>query len=353
MKVLFQIRQFIKYFLNIIDPMWEAIYQVFIGIKLIQKMREKSGKDTHIFLMRGATGDTYIQLMIVNNWIRENGIESYILLGDPAGIEGLKKLFENVGFVKITSYRAECIEKAYMLLGEECLNLTLMFPWTYSLYFNRCRVRMIEGYNFMDTYRWYVLGLSEKIRFKKPVFRKLDDKMKRELEEKGIIKDKTVVIAPEANSVTRLSEKFWNGVIKELEKRGFKVFVNCISKNNYAAENIFFSYWESVPLIEFAGCFIAIRSGLCDIVSSAKAKKIILYPQKDVNTDYGEHRSEIDFCGLREMGLVKMESDLTELSTPLIKNITQAKDCMHNQTDCENESSMLKEKILLHFKQKG
>lgn len=333
--------------------MWEAIYQIFVGISLLHKIKRERGEETHFFLMRGATGDTYIQLMLVGNWIRENGTHSYVLLGDPTGIEGLKRVFGDIDFIHITGYRAECIEKTYMLLGGDILNLTIMFPWTYTLYFNRCRVRMTEGFNFMDTYKWYVFGLKADVMFTVPVFRKLDNRMRYELKKKGIINNKTVIIAPEANSVTRLPIKFWNEVIKELEKRGYRVFINCEGKNDYVAKTIFFSYWESVPLIDFAGYFVAIRSGLCDIVSSSCAKKIILYPQKSNYRDYGEHRSEIDFCGLREMGLVKGGNSLTELSTLLIRNITQTKDSICSQGEYEKESSVLKEKILLHFEQEG
>lgn len=348
--MLFRIRQFIKHISNFIDPMWEMIYRVLVGVNLLHQMKERMRGETHFFLIRGATGDAYIQLMLLNNWIRENRIKSYVLLGDATGIEGLTKIYRDANFIHISGYRAECVEKAYMLLGGEVLDLTIMFPWAEGFYFNRCRVRMIERFNFIDTYKWYVFGLKENIEYSVPLFRNLDEKMRSELIEMGIVEKKTVIIAPEANSVTRLSEEFWNEVIIELKKRGFAVYVNCKNENTFCAESIFFTYWESVPTIDFAGYFIAIRSGLCDIVSSSKAKKIIIYPEKGDFIDYGEHRSEIDFCGLKEMGITDMKSDLIEIGTPLIQNITQSQNGFYDDEYYKRESCVLKDKILVHFR---
>lgn len=216
-----------------------------------------------------------------------------------------------------------CWESGYMLLGEEYLRLKVLFLWTYSLYINRCRVRMIEKFNFMDTYRWYVLGLKGELHFEMPHFKEIES---HEIEKLGLIKNKTVIIAPEANSVTQLSIAFWNEIIDQLKELGFRVLVNCNNIQEYHTETLFFKYSKGVPILEYAGCFVGIRSGLCDILSTAQCRKIIIYPKKAVNVNYNEHRSEIEFCGLRVMGLVGEDNNLIEVETPLVRNITQ-KEC--------------------------
>lgn len=231
----FKVRQMLKKILKRINPICEAIYQIHIGICLISGIRKQYGDNSHIFLMRGATGDTYIQLLLINNWLREKKCEAYVMMGDALGITKLKDIFDDIEFISLSGYRADCVEKVYMLLGEEKLNLTVTFLWTSSLYFNRCRIRMTERFNFMDTYRWYVLGLKETIKFNLPRFIQIENSYL----EKKIKKGKTVVIAPEANSVTQLSCDFWNEVTDILQKMKYKVLINTKSQESYRAQRIF------------------------------------------------------------------------------------------------------------------
>lgn len=335
------IKKYVKQIIRKKAPFIEACYKVILGEKFILKLQEQYEEETQFFLMRGATGDIYIQFMLLNNVIREKKIKSYVIIGDSPKINEIRTLFDRNEFLIIGGYMAECLEKAYMLLGSEHLHMTILFPWINDLYFNRCRVRMIERFNFMDSYRWYVMGIRDELHFEKPHFVQMKPG---KIEQKGIIKNKTVIIAPEANSVTTLPIEFWNEVIDVLNAKGYKVLINCQDIKGYHANNIFFAYNEGVPILEYAGTFIGIRSGLCDIVSTAKCKKIIIYPKKTKNINYSEHRSEIEFCGLREMGLVGTNDELIEIETSLVRNITQ-KD-VEVEIEYDKELKSLKDKIL-------
>jgi len=55
---------------------------------------------------------------------------------------------------------------------------------------------------------------------------------------------------------------------------------------------------EAISIVEAAGIFIGLRSGLCDVISSAKAEKIIIYPDRVYQG--GKY---IDFYSLKNMGL--------------------------------------------------
>lgn len=327
-------------------PILESIYQIYRGMEVIKNIRKTCGEDTHILFTRGATGDTYIQLLLLHNYVREKKITSYVLLGDPVGMEGLLPMFPEEKYIRISGYRAECIEKTYMLLGAGFLNLTIMFPWTYSLYANRCRIRMLERFNFMDTYKWYVFGLNTSIHYNYPVIKKMDETLRRKFESQGVVDRKTIIIAPEANSVTELSVPFWNEIFQIWRDNGYQVLVNTKQRKKYAADTIFPLYEEMIPLLEYAGYFVGIRSGLCDIISRSKCRKIVIYPQKAKKVNYSEHRSEIDFCGLKLMRLSDEEDDLVELETPLIRNITQPESDIGTTEEYENELKKLKNSIL-------
>lgn len=333
-------------------PFIEDMYKVWNGERELRHIRNRYGEDTHIFLMRGATGDTYLQLALIDNYIKERNISSYKIVSDSAGCEDLGLLFHEKNLIAMNGYKVESIEKAYMLLGSKKLNLTILFPWTYSLYFNRCRIRMTERFHFMDTYQYYVLNLKEDMRIKIPQFRSLTQNSLEKLVPKGLVKGKTVIIAPEAHSITQLETGLWNRIIDGLIQKGYAVIMNIGQNEGYHAPDYFCAYEESVPLLEYAGFFIGLRSGLCDIISSAKCQKVIIYPAKISRADYGEHRTEIEFCGLKKMHLVEERDEtLTEIDTPLVRNITDTREEMQNEREQEYEETLLIQKVVDCFQE--
>lgn len=340
----------IKQFIREKTPFAEAMYKVWNGGRVLGQIRAKYGDDTHVFLMRGATGDTYLQLALMDNYMKKRNIASYKIVADSARCEELARLFQEKNLIAMNGYKVESIEKAYMLLGGKKLNLTILFPWTYSLYFNRCRIRMTERFHFMDTYQYYVLNLKEGMRIKIPRFQSLPQNKLDELAQKGLVKGKTVVIAPEAHSVTQLETKLWNRIIEGLMQKGYAVIMNIEQDEGYHAPHYFCPYEESVPLLEYAGFFIGLRSGLCDIVSSAKCRKVIVYPAKVSRSDYSEHRTEIEFCGLKKMHLVdEKDETLTEIDTLLVRNITDTREEIQNEREQEHEETLLIQKVLNCF----
>lgn len=338
----------IKQFIRGKAPFVESMYKVWKGVRILDQIREVYGEDTHIFLMRGATGDTYIQLALIGFYMKKRNIVSYKIVADSARCEELAILYEEKNLIAMNGYKVDSIEKAYMLLGKEKLNLTILFPWTYSLYFNRCRIRMTERFHFMDTYQYYVLNLKDGIQMKLPHFLPLSQE---ELVRKGVAKGRTVIIAPEANSVTHLGIELWNRIIDGLKNKGYRVLVNTDHNKGYCTSNYFCTYAESVPLLEYAGYFVGLRSGFCDIISSAICQKVVIYPAKTEKTDYDEHRTEIEFCGLKRMGLIKETDDtLTEIDTPLVCNITDAREEILEESEKEYEETQLIQKVLDCFR---
>lgn len=333
-----------KYF-----PIIESIYKVWRGEKIIRKLSSQYGKSTHFLLMRGATGDTYLQLRLLNNMLREQKITSYVLLTDSRGIDELRDLFKEMKCVDVKGYKADCIEKAYMLLGGKYLNLTLLFPWTKGLYVNRCRVRMLERFNFMDSYCWYVLGLKKQPILEEVKFLQLNENIITRMQ-KNVKKGKTVILSPEANSVTQLPITFWNELIEKIKEMDYQVVINGKEGKDYNAKQILFPYKESKALLEYAGYFVGIRSGLCDIISTVRCRKIIIYPKKAIKVDYNEHRSEKEFSGLEVMGLVAEKDELIEIETPTITNITQEKSDIENEQEYQKELVLLEKKILKAIK---
>jgi len=94
---------------------------------------------------------------------------------------------------------------------------------------------------------------------------------------------KTVILSPYANTVKNIDVTIWEELTNELLKKGFDVITNSSGKDEpviKGSKEGFYPLEDMVHIVEKAGYFIGVRSGLCDVISAAKAKKIVLYPDK-------------------------------------------------------------------------
>lgn len=91
---------------------------------------------------------------------------------------------------------------------------------------------------------------------------------------------KSVILAPYAKSVTALKPEIWERIVKECQDRGYACYTNIAGEEKTlpGTRGVSPSIAQIGPLVEKAGTFIGIRSGLCDVVRDAACRKIALYP---------------------------------------------------------------------------
>ena len=327
----------------------ERTKQILHADKRVKALYKTYGRDVAIIVLRGATGDAFLQLLYLDEFIRQKKIKNYILTGDASGIKGLIQVFDVPQYVPADHYEIDCLERYSLFCNDPDLNIHFMFTWNYVRNsFNRCRVRMLDGFSFIDTYTFFSLGLTGEVQYRKMHFKECDEDDHFKWKKLGAVKGRTVIISPEANSVSMLPIWLWNAIISELEKKNYVVLLNCDHPNGYKAKDVFFSYYESKGFLEYCGAFLAIRSGLCDIVSTCECKKIILYPEKMHSVNYSEHRSEMEFSSFEYMPFAYKE-DLHEISTPLMTNITEKDTNIESFEQYYSALSQLKDQILSHF----
>ena len=89
-----------------------------------------------------------------------------------------------------------------------------------------------------------------------------------------------VIFSPYAKSVTAIGHKVWEEAVNYYTGAGYKCYTNVIGdeKPLDGTDAISPSLLEIRSVVERAGTFVGIRSGLCDILREANAKKIALYP---------------------------------------------------------------------------
>lgn len=298
------------------------------GKKIYDKFKKKYGADTHFFIVRGATGDVFLNGLYLKEYAQKCGIEKYVAVGDGKGLARILDLFGIDKTEKLEWRDAEAFQQCYKFF--QLLDVTDLFLWQGSLYLNRCRTRMHREFNFLDTYDYYIYkGMVSKDKWTHPNFLDLDDSLRQKYERMGVVEGKTVILAPYAYSVKNLPEFFWEEIAEHLREKGYRVFVNVNeSKEVNLFDNIpsiVFPFSEAKALLTYAGNFLSLRSGLCDIVSLIPCKQIILYPEEMQPIDYGIHRSDVNFSSLHVMSK-EAEKYITEISSPVIRDIADKKD---------------------------
>lgn len=96
----------------------------------------------------------------------------------------------------------------------------------------------------------------------------------------NIDKGNAVIFSPYAKSVTALDNAVWKTIVEYFLQHGFQCYTNVVGDEEalYGTIPISPKICEMKSVVERAGMFVGIRSGLCDILRTANAVKIALYP---------------------------------------------------------------------------
>lgn len=123
-----------------------------------------------------------------------------------------------------------------------------------------------------------------------------------------IRKGKAVILSPYAKSVTNLSVEIWEQIVDGYIKKGYQCFTNVAGEEKALKNTLPISpaISEMKSVVERAGVFIGIRSGMCDVLREAKAEKIALYP----NYNYCDTNwKAIDIYGLEGWKNIVVKDD--------------------------------------------
>ena len=199
-----------------------------IGAIILKFIKIRYGKNAFIFITRGKTGDIYLYFRFLENFLKKRNIEHYIFVGDCKNLPFIRNLYPDITgkYIKTSERVGLCLQIAYCLLSNYDKNIALNLMWDVDLPYNRCAVRLTKKFNFIESYYWFLFDLEDDNCIPaNPVFNKINDKIEQSLIKYGVIKDKTVIFSPYAYCVRNLNPLFWNLLGKELENRGYKVFV--------------------------------------------------------------------------------------------------------------------------------
>lgn len=95
-----------------------------------------------------------------------------------------------------------------------------------------------------------------------------------------IKKGNAVVFSPYAKSVTSLPKDVWSAIVSDYKAKGYQCFTNVAGEEKplTGTTGISPTLSQVQSLVEWAGTFVGIRSGLCDVLKYAACDKTALFP---------------------------------------------------------------------------
>lgn len=148
------------------------------------------------------------------------------------------------------------------------------------------RLRGYKGINFQTMFKYAVFNMEKEDIFSRPLspvgITPDNTYISNFFENNGLIFGRTAILSPYANTISNLPMEAWEEISEILNDKGYVVCTNSASEKEppiRMTKPLFIPFSMVSPVLEAAGLFIAMRSGLCDIVASTACKKIIFYPK--------------------------------------------------------------------------
>lgn len=256
------------------------------------------------------TGDIYLIGCFWKQYIERNGIENYIFVVINGACKKAAMLFgiKNIELLKKRSYCSNLLDY-YLLYPDKVDMVVLNDSWPH-IHTNPIEwFRGYHGLDFTKMFRKYVFHLPDDVKPEHPVFETAEEELTLLFEKYQLMPGKTVVLSPYSNTLADMADRFWADLAESLKEAGFAVCTNSSGEDEPAISGtvpVFFPLNIAPQFIEKAGYFVGIRSGFCDVISAANAKKVILYDAEE----RFYNGSSFEYFSLERMGLCDDASEI-------------------------------------------
>lgn len=255
----------------------EKMNLVRAGMRCYQRLQSEYGSSAAILVAPEASGDVFLSCAYLQPWCRLYGISNYVLVGVNPNIVDIVELYGFHGRARrVSKEERESLLAAYMFMGEQ-LHIKPLTGWELRIR-NSYVANPQSPFLFKEAFKYetYRLGKEAEPEYPRRIRQPIRDEFR------GIEKGKTVIIAPYAYSspAPMTGTEIWEEIAGILCRKGYRVYTVGYGEKEPPIKDtlrIQFSYREACDVLEYAGGFIAARSGLCDIVHMAECRQLVIY----------------------------------------------------------------------------
>lgn len=276
------------------------------GYLFYRSLKKEFGKNSRVFLLPWeGTGDAYY---FAQCFWQDMKTDDIVLDASEPGIKVLKMLgIQNC--IKISLYQRRALLLFSSLIGGAAKDIIVPHYasglWTNSI----AALEGINGLTYRDFYELIGYSFYPAIARSGPYD---EETVIRYCKSLGIITGKTVIIAPYASSCPSPKIEEWQRLVRELQNNGLKVVTNASDKEQAipGTTAVQIPYDMLLPVLDTAGYFVGIRSGLCDVIAGSTCKKVILYPK--MKYKQGTYYSFYDLSVFPQRGSMLMQKEFIE-----------------------------------------
>lgn len=242
------------------------------GEDLFEELSQRHDRHFKVFCPFNALGDIYFMISYWPAYAKKRNIDYVVFCVLNSALADVIHMF---GDYLVEVYEQKeldaMIQSAIYTKDENCFIAHQDRPYVVNL----SKALYIKRIPLEQIYCCGVYGLPANTR---PVKPNANQHVYKDIQ--SIPEGNAVVFSPYAKSVTAIDQKVWEDAVNYYVGAGYKCYTNVIGdeKALEGTEAISPSLLELRSVVERAGTFIGIRSGLCDILREANAKKIALYP---------------------------------------------------------------------------
>lgn len=274
---------------NVVDlsSKWEntelyRIYQCEKGSRIYRSIKKKYPRAEIMICPYSGMGDIYLVGSFINEYLVKNDIKEYVFVVINNVCKKVAELFELSNILIMSSEDVECVLRSSVFMPDK-IRVHIMndcFVHTNMTF----RLRGYNGLNFADMFRIGVFDLDKNVNPQIPKITWKSNEINAIRKDYEIEDGRSIMISPYSNTLQDISFVFWERVVEKLGESGYQVFTNCNGSSEQpinGTRKISFTVDIAIPLLNLFYAFIGIRSGFCDVISSCKCKKIIIYGKRD------------------------------------------------------------------------
>ncbi|MDR0765252.1 MAG: hypothetical protein LBE65_06665 [Synergistaceae bacterium] len=240
------------------------------GAETLKNIRAQYPAQYLIICPNDALGDVYWAMAFLPAYRAKRGIDEVAVVVAGDGCRQVAEIFGAGPIVTLSPTEMDEFTQAVIYTREgNCLFAHHDRPYTDNI------IKYIDTHflSFIDYYRCAVYGLPHEIAPAMPANLQLPGGG-------ALQRGRSVILAPRAKSVTQLSAAFWENLAAEWRGKGSKVFTSIHGDETpiHGTAPLTLPLNQMTAAAEYAGTFIGLRNGLCDVVHAANCRKTVVFP---------------------------------------------------------------------------
>lgn len=241
------------------------------GQEVLRGIREKWPGSYLIVCPFDALGDVYHTMCYLPYFLEKQHVGQYVVCLVGESCRGIAEIFGVERIARIEQRDMDGLVQA--ILANEEKNVFIAHhdrPYTNylirSLYVKRITIDIL--------YRIGVFGLAKDTRPLRPYRFRVYDGIE------AVPHGKSVILAPHAKSIANIPSSVWKQLVDKYKGMGYEVYTNVVDEETVleGTKALSVPIAELKSVVEWAGTFIGLRSGLCDVLREADCDKTVLFP---------------------------------------------------------------------------